>query len=781
MADTGSLFTMSPQDRDIAIRTMLGEEGDPLAQAGVASTMINRARAGGYGGKTLSSVAMAPGQFEPWKARPNDLWAIPTNDPGYVQAGQILDGVASGDITDPTGGATHFYAPGAQKALGRNPPKWDDGSGVPLGKTLFFAPKASTAPASAAIASATDPFSEYPTTPAAAPKAAAAPDPFSEYPTTAAPAAGKAAPATATAADPFAEYPTTPAAGAGAEASLDDPAARLAHFNATPHAVVSTEAPTVSGQLLAAGKDAASYVGGQVAGIPAAVAQDFNAATALNKSGVADPNELPSFPSADPRTWAAGGLLKSAAGVAGQIASPLTGTVRQLVQDPVTQMTGSPDIGEKAGFVANALSGQALGPLAKAAASPLSAAVVGDISPETAKLADLARTKYGIPLTAGQMSDSPAVRFAASTSSRMPLSGAGDVAGEQQAAFNRAVAGTIGESADKITPDVMVAAKKRIGDGMNNIAANTTIRIDQQFANDLGRTMDDASTVLPDVEVAPLKKQVSNILQNIDPQTGVMSGDQYQALTRSGTPLNRALNSADPNIKFYAGQIKDALDDVMQRSAGPQAAADLTKLRYQYKNMKTIEDLVEKSPTGDVSPQLLMSQVRNSFGNMAYNGGGDLGDLARIGQRFLKEPPSSGTAERLSAMNAFGRVGAAVGSGIFGLDKVVPGMMPETAASVAATIPATLAASRATSAFLRSPWVADNMINRSLGRVAGQQFNTPQNLLNGGLTGLSGAVAGRQLSSPQNRLAGGIAAAIGGGVNASLNNKLINSPTSPNP
>ena len=148
-------FPMSPQDRDIAIRTMLGEEGDPLGQAGVASTLINRARAGGYGGKTLSSVALAPGQFEPWAARPNDLWAIPTNDPGYLQAGQILDGVASGALPDPTGGATHFYAPAAQKALGRNPPSWDNGNGVALGKTLFFAPNGpASSPASQAIAKA---------------------------------------------------------------------------------------------------------------------------------------------------------------------------------------------------------------------------------------------------------------------------------------------------------------------------------------------------------------------------------------------------------------------------------------------------------------------------------------------------------------------------------------------------------------------------------------------------------------------------------------------------
>lgn len=761
----GSIFNMSAQDRDIAIRTMLGEEGDPLAQAGVASTMINRARTGQYGGTTLKSVALAPGQFEPWASRPKDLLAIPTSDPGYVNAGKILDGVAVGDISDPTGGATHFYAPTAQKALGRKAPAWDDGSGIPLGKSLFFAPKSPGAPASAAIvkAGAKPQFlADFPSAAPSAPKAGAAdatPQFLKDFPGAAAPAqSATPAPVTEPSAPQFLQdFPAAAGSAAPrAEAAGLSGVPFPPSFDAKAPIGPTTPAPTVGQQILGAARDTAGYLGGQIAGIPAAVAQDFNAGNALTRAGNADPNKNPSFPSLDPRTWSAGGDIKAIAGTAGQIASPLTGTIRQLVQDPVTQATGNPDIGERAGFVANSLSGPMLGPVAKAGASQLSAGIVGDISPETAQLADLARTKYAILLTAGQMSDSPAVRFTASTSSRMPLSGAGDIAGTQQTAFNRAVAGTIGETADKITPDVMVAAKKRIGDSMNNIAANTIIRVDNQFASDLSKTMNDAATVLPDVEVAPLRKQIGNILDNIDPNTGVMSGDQYQALTRKGTPLDRALSSSDPNIKFYAGQIKDALDDVMQRSAGPAQASQLSKLRFQYKNMKTIEDLAEKSPTGDVSPALLMGAVRGNFSNMAYGGGGDLGDLARIGQRFLKEPPSSGTAERLSAMNAFGRIGAAAGSGVFGLHEALPGIIPETAASVAATIPATLAASRATSMFLRSPWVADNMINRSLGRPTSHPLTVPQNLLSGAVTTL-------------------------GGVNSGLSNKLINPPATANP
>ena len=61
---------------------------------------------------------------------------------------------------------------------------------------------------------------------------------------------------------------------------------------------------------------------------------------------------LPSFPSADPSTWSGGGLLKTAGGALAQVSSPITGAINALVTNPVTQLTGNPDIGERAGAVA---------------------------------------------------------------------------------------------------------------------------------------------------------------------------------------------------------------------------------------------------------------------------------------------------------------------------------------------------------------------------------------------------------------------------------------------
>lgn len=82
------------------------------------------------------------------------------------------------------------------------------------------------------------------------------------------------------------------------------------------------------------------------------------ASASLARQGMTDignRNYLPTMPSADPSTWTAGGLLKSAGGALGVPASLVAGPVNALMTRPATELTGNPEIGERAGFVANAL------------------------------------------------------------------------------------------------------------------------------------------------------------------------------------------------------------------------------------------------------------------------------------------------------------------------------------------------------------------------------------------------------------------------------------------
>lgn len=136
---------LKEDERDLLVRTVYGEAGNepPEGQQAVAAVIRNRMAAGSYGGRGVSDVVLAPNQFEPWNrddARAR-MMSLSPDDPKYKEIAQHVDDVFNGRTPDPTGGATHFYAPEAQRQLGRNPPSWDDGTGMPIGRHSFFAPE----------------------------------------------------------------------------------------------------------------------------------------------------------------------------------------------------------------------------------------------------------------------------------------------------------------------------------------------------------------------------------------------------------------------------------------------------------------------------------------------------------------------------------------------------------------------------------------------------------------------------------------------------------------
>ncbi len=91
----------SDQDLDYMTRVMLSEargEGD-TGMAAVGHVINNRAKTGKY--KNISEVVTTPDQF----AAPMD---IDRESDQYRRARDIASGVLSGNIEDPTGGATHF-------------------------------------------------------------------------------------------------------------------------------------------------------------------------------------------------------------------------------------------------------------------------------------------------------------------------------------------------------------------------------------------------------------------------------------------------------------------------------------------------------------------------------------------------------------------------------------------------------------------------------------------------------------------------------------------------
>jgi hypothetical protein len=285
-------------------------------------------------------------------------------------------------------------------------------------------------------------------------------------------------------------------------------------------------------------------------------------------------------------------------------------------------------------------------------------AIVDRVAPgvdqATAALAQLARDKYGFNLTGDQITNSPLVRKVSAMMSLNPVNNNLARDTEQRAQFSGAVGQTFGANAPDgvLSPEVMSAAKKNIGATFDAVAARNPVHVDDTLLGDLGDIENRYSASVTGDEIKPIKNQIDNVLSAAK-EGDTITGETYQRLTSKGSPLDLASNSANPNIRSAAIEIRGALDDALERSAEASGnGADIQVLRaarLAYKNMKTVEPLVSKSPDSMVSPALLNNRVSVAFKNRAYQGAGDLDELAQIGKKFLTPPSTSGTPEGIRA------------------------------------------------------------------------------------------------------------------------------------
>lgn len=353
-------------------------------------------------------------------------------------------------------------------------------------------------------------------------------------------------------------------------------------------------------------------------------------------------------------------------------------------------------------------------------------AVRSNIGPQTARLAELARDTYDIPIRAGQISGNRIVRTTDSALKSIPLSGHGAVDDHALDAWIRAVSNTMGENSTRITPEVMNAARTRIGGVMDDIGARTNLQLDQHALDRLTDIHDRAGLAesgLDPTQIAQVRAHIDKILEVAAQNNGVIPGPVYQNMTRQGESLNLLQDRKSTVAGALGTDIRRTLDGMLDRSVAPEDAAALREARAQWKAMRTIEPLTlradipgQASPaTGAISPQQLRHVVNQSYGRAAFAEPGDLplNDLAHIGQRFLKEPPSSHTSERSLVQRLIHGVGP-VGAALFGAEHGL-GISPmEVAIPAAAGAAATVGVSRGISSALRSDRLANRMIRRGM-------------------------------------------------------------------
>lgn len=312
---------ISPQDRDLITRTVIGEaDNQPeVGQAAVAHVILNRLKTGGYG-DDVKGVLFKPKQFEPWNTRAKELLSYNLDEPKNSKIKSIVDDVITGNIIDPTNGATHFANVDEVKRRGnRSALSWLGGmeNKSQIGSHTF-------GNADAGRKMDKDDFSdlinEFGPSKASDAKVDNYNDLIKEF------GGAKPAPvAEPVVVKPASAFPMVPGGYSKEEADKIIADNKLKELNqpGTVRKFIDFPSKTISNVISATGEHLAEAKKQIESGVND-IGQS-NVATGVGKVGL--------------------GILQGAV-------SPITGATQELVEKPVTQLTGNKAIGERAGVVA---------------------------------------------------------------------------------------------------------------------------------------------------------------------------------------------------------------------------------------------------------------------------------------------------------------------------------------------------------------------------------------------------------------------------------------------
>lgn len=297
---------------------------------------------------------------------------------------------------------------------------------------------------------------------------------------------------------------------------------------------------------------------------------------------------------------------------------------------------------------------------------------------ETANLLDDA-AGYGIKPNIGQVSQNKMTQQVWNQFGRLPLSGQGARDEANRLAFNRAVSKGYGEAVDKLTPEAHAKAMNALGNGFNVIRAQTNVPVDPAFIGRLQSVRQQIAQEAGEDAAKLADGWIQKLINNS--KNGQISGTEYQAWSSSMAKLKATGKDA-----YGLSLVREAVDETVDSNIPQKLRGQWQELRRQWAIGKTVEPLVAKGAgSGDIPPAQLLGRVTADGAGkarVARGKGGEIADLANIGQRFLKEPPDSGTAGRLGALMAVARnpyaQAAGLGATAYGAEQqglVTPGQL----------------------------------------------------------------------------------------------------------
>lgn len=274
-------------------------------------------------------------------------------------------------------------------------------------------------------------------------------------------------------------------------------------------------------------------------------------------------------------------------------------------------------------------------------------ALANTVNPEVKAIYEAAKAR-GINLTPAQLSDSKFIGYLRKQLAALPGSGAASQEAKQRQAFNAAASRTMGESAP-MSNQVFDQALDRLGGEFDRFASRP-LPLTNGFVRNLEKIAESAK--LSGLDGADRIAQ--NMVDFVKRQPGGrIDGKVVQAMD---TKLRKLATRTD-DAGEYARTMREALHDHIEKNMPRADFGAWRKTRGEYRNAMKIMGLVAKD--GDVAPGKLMGAMTNDNAGkraMARGKGGELGNLARIGQK-MKAPPTSGSPEGVQA--------AAVGAGFW--------------------------------------------------------------------------------------------------------------------
>ena len=392
------------------------------------------------------------------------------------------------------------------------------------------------------------------------------------------------------------------------------------------------------------------------------------------------------------------------AGVIANAAKPGTltqGLAQALATQPATQLAS----GIAGGATTGATDSPYLG-LAASLAVPAAASVGrGIISPTTNTLTEAEKRivetarREGVPLTPSQETGSKTLRTLEETMAKLPLSGGpmNKTYDKQRGALNEAIMARTGTAATDAAPETLTKVAKTLGGQFDDLAARTTLKPDQKFADDVLKVATNYGRRL-ETDVAPVFKSYMDDLQPVidavaTGQSPSIAGETYKAIRSDLARRTRSTNNGE--LKQALSALGTALDDAVERSASPELLKEWKTLRAQYAAYKTVDKAMATGRqadrvTGDIPLGAFSSAVRAGDREGFARARGQYGELSKLADFLAPKIPDSGTATRGVTANLLSGGALAAGAGGLGasMGTAAAAALAPWAASLAYNTPA---------------------------------------------------------------------------------------------